>query len=434
MSGRYEKSPIKVLLVDDDEDSYNLIGRLLSDISKSQYVLSWEYSFEAASQRMMQNDQDVCLLDYRLGEYTGLDLLRVAQEQGFKAPIILLTGEVDQNVDVEAMQAGAVDYLPKGKTDACLLERSIRYAIEHSLTLDALRKSEKRYKKLLEAVTNYIYMVKIENGKAVHTSHSPGCQAVTGYTAEEFMEEPYLLRSIVHPNDLPLVAAQTSRALSGEAVSPFEYRLHHKDGGVHWVRSTIVLRHNEQGDLVGYDGLIADISEGRRMEDHLRYMSQHDVMTSLYNRAFFSEELLKLEQSGLYPISIVMADMDGLKAVNDEQGHLAGDEALKRTAALLEGAFRAEDVVARLGGDEFGVLLPSTTEAEVERKLAYIRNELWADRQAGERSPRSISVGAAPVYQGGSLSAGLKQADKLMYQDKAARRAVSQETHLFEEL
>jgi diguanylate cyclase (GGDEF)-like protein/PAS domain S-box-containing protein len=429
-----QKTLIKVLLIDDDEDSYYLIGNLLSDISRDQYILSWESSYEAASQKMLQNDQDVCLLDYRLGEHSGLELLQIAQEQGFKAPIIFLTGDGDRSVDVAAMQAGAADFLPKGQADASLLERSIRYAIAHTHTLDALRKSEGRYKKLLEAVTNYIYVVKIENGRPVVTFHSPGCQAVTGYTAEEFLENPDLFHSIVYPLDQALVTFQTSRALSGEVVSPFEYRLHHKEGGVHWVRNTLVLQHNEQGDLVGYDSLIADITDRRQMEDNLRYMSQHDAMTGLHNRAFFSEELLRLEECKLYPVSIIIADVDGLKAVNDEQGHLAGDALIKRTAVLLKKTFSSEDVSARLGGDEFGVLMPNIGTAEAENKLAQLRAALGAENQDGKSMPLRISFGLMTVQQGGSLSVGLKQADQRMYQDKATRRTAGQGIRVSKEL
>lgn len=421
-----QKIPIKVLLIDDDEDSYCLIRDLLREVRRRQYTLSWEYSYEAASERMKLNDQDVCLLDYRLGEHTGLDLLRVAQEQGFTAPIIILTGSGDQNVDVETMKAGAADYLLKENTDVALLERSIRYSISHARTLSALQKSEQRYKNLLEAVTNYIYMVKIENGRATHTSHSLGCEAVTGYTPENFMERPDLLSGIVHPDDKHLVVAQTKLTLAGETVSPFEYRLHNKKGEVHWVRNTIVLHHNEDGILIGYDGLIADVTERRNMEDHLRYISQHDTMTGLHNRAFFSEEMLKIEKEGTRPVSIIMADMDGLKALNDTHGHHAGDDALKRMAALLKKVFRLEDAVARIGGDEFSVLICGADEVQARKKIDQIKNELNADNKTGN-PPLSLSLGAVTVHKGESLADGLKQADRLMYRDKADRRSANKD-------
>ena len=126
--------------------------------------------------------------------------------------------------------------------------------------------------------------------------------------------------------------------------------------------------------------------------------------------------------------------MDGLKAVNDEQGHLAGDALIKRTAVLLKKTFSSEDVSARLGGDEFGVLMPNTDTAEAENKLAQLRVALGAENQDGKSIPLRISFGLMTVQQRGSLSAGLKQADQRMYQDKATRRTASQGIRVSKEL
>src|SRR3990172_9354051 len=117
---------IRVLLVDDDED-YNVLTRgLLSDIEGQPYELEWQATYNTALEAMEHNTYDVCLLDYHLTEHTGLDLLRAALERGYPAPLIMLTGQGDHAVDLEAMRAGAADYLTKGKTDAAMLERSIR--------------------------------------------------------------------------------------------------------------------------------------------------------------------------------------------------------------------------------------------------------------------------------------------------------------------
>lgn len=139
---------IRVLLVDDDED-YNVLTRgLLSDIEGQPYELEWQATYNTALEAMDHNTYDVCLLDYHLTEHTGLDLLRAALERGYPAPLIMLTGQGDHAVDLEAMRAGAADYLTKGKTDAAMLERSIRYAIERARTLEALRQSEQQIAEL----------------------------------------------------------------------------------------------------------------------------------------------------------------------------------------------------------------------------------------------------------------------------------------------
>jgi len=125
---------IKVLLVDDDEDDYLLTKDLFSQISTLSYDLEWISSYGEAMKVIGRIRHDICLFDYRLGEYTGLDLLREAVSAGCKAPIILLTGQGDNGTDIEAIKRGAADYLSKSDITAPLLERSVRYAIERKRT------------------------------------------------------------------------------------------------------------------------------------------------------------------------------------------------------------------------------------------------------------------------------------------------------------
>lgn len=131
---------IRVLLVEDDADDYILTRDLFREIEGRRFVVDWVSSYDSALETIAQNQHDVYLLDYRLGEHNGLELLREAVRQGSQAPLILLTGQGDRAVDLEAMQSGAADYLIKGRIDADLLERSIRYAIERKHTEEALRR------------------------------------------------------------------------------------------------------------------------------------------------------------------------------------------------------------------------------------------------------------------------------------------------------
>lgn len=121
---------INVLLVDDDEDDYVLTRDWLMEIESEQFELTWVDTYEAAIEAIQECKHDVYLLDYRLGDRNGLELLSIALCSGCKAPLILLTGQGDLEVDLKAMRAGVSDYLVKGEIDAKLLERSIRYAIE----------------------------------------------------------------------------------------------------------------------------------------------------------------------------------------------------------------------------------------------------------------------------------------------------------------
>jgi two-component system cell cycle sensor histidine kinase/response regulator CckA len=121
---------IKVLLVEDDEDDFLITRDLLSEIPGHRFALDWVKTPKTGLEAMLLNQHDVCLVDYRLGAQTGVELLRTALERGCQAPIILLTGAGEHQVDLEAMQAGAADYLVKVELQANALERSIRYALQ----------------------------------------------------------------------------------------------------------------------------------------------------------------------------------------------------------------------------------------------------------------------------------------------------------------
>lgn len=139
---------IRVLLVEDDEDDYILTESLLSEINTNSFDLDWVTTYDAALEALARDNHDVCLLDYRLGARTGLDLLRETQLNGSRPPIILLTGQGDREIDMLAMEAGAADYLVKNQLNANQLERSIRYAIQQKRAeedhLRIIREQEKR--------------------------------------------------------------------------------------------------------------------------------------------------------------------------------------------------------------------------------------------------------------------------------------------------
>ncbi len=129
-----DTSPIRVLVVDDDHDDYVILRDLFLEIETGKFRLEWVETYDAAIERMVRNEYDVCLVDYLLGERNGLELMNEAIKNGCKVPIILLTGKGAREVDMAAMKAGASDYLDKGEIGPSLLERSIRYAIERKRT------------------------------------------------------------------------------------------------------------------------------------------------------------------------------------------------------------------------------------------------------------------------------------------------------------
>jgi two-component system cell cycle sensor histidine kinase/response regulator CckA len=147
----------------------------------------------------------------------------------------------------------------------------------------ALHQSEERYRRITEAVTDYIFTVRIEDGHPVETVHSPACVAVTGYTPEDFAADPHLWLRMVHEEDRGAVQDRIAQVLLGQAVQPLEHRISRKGGLMRWVRNTLVPNYDSHGKLLSYDGLISDIDERKRAEETLR--ESEELFRNVYDTA-----------------------------------------------------------------------------------------------------------------------------------------------------
>ena len=175
--------------------------------------------------------------------------------------------------------------------------------------------------------------------------------------------------------------------------------------------------------MVEFQAVGRDITDRKKVEDELRYLSTHDRLTGIYNRAYFEEEQARLDHGRQFPVSVLMADVDGLKETNDTHGHQAGDELLRQTAEVLKSAFRAQDVVARIGGDEFGILLAGADPEVAQASIDRIRKNLEIHNSTPGNILIRLSLGYASAVAAGDLSEATKQADTLMYQEKFQMRA-----------
>ncbi|HSH51050.1 MAG TPA: PAS domain-containing protein, partial [Bacteroidales bacterium] len=144
---------------------------------------------------------------------------------------------------------------------------------------------ENRYERLINFLTDYIYTVKIENGKAVDTYHGPGCINVTGYTSQDYRDDPELWYRMVHKKDAEKVLAQARKALAGQDVEPMEHRIIHRDGSIRWIRNSIIITRDEFSNPIYYDGLINDITNLKQAEEaaaiRQQQLLQADKMASL---------------------------------------------------------------------------------------------------------------------------------------------------------
>lgn len=201
----------------------------------------------------------------------------------------------------------------------------------------------------------------------------------------------------------------------------FEWSHQRRDGST--FPAEVTLTSYQLGDEVVLQASVRDITDRKCQEEKLQYLSLHDTLTGLYNRAFFEEEMRRLSGSREYPVTIVVADMDGLKLINDTMGHLRGDELLQVCAKVLKRSLRNYDVLARIGGDEFAVILPRADQAVAKKVIERINGFCEEYNLEHNELPLNISLGAATAERETMpLEDIYKKADDLMYRDKLERK------------
>ncbi len=174
--------------------------------------------------------------------------------------------------------------------------------------------------------------------------------------------------------------------------------------------------HEEDWSLVQIS--LTDITARKKAEAYLEYLGKHDVLTKLYNRAFYVDELNRLERREFHPVSIIVLDLNGLKVTNDQWGHAVGDSLLRRVGEVLGEAVRPPCHAARIGGDEFAVLLPAIDELGAASLVEEIRSLVEINNQYYSNIPLNISVGWATSVVGEKMESVAKRADLLMYENK----------------
>jgi len=270
---------IKVLVIDDDKDDYILTRDLFTLVRGEDYAVDWAPSYEEGLALTRRQEHHVCLVDYRLGEHTGVQLIREVREAQLNTPMILLTGQGDFEVDVEAMEAGATDYLIKDETSPSRLERTIRYAVRLNTVRcnaeQALRDSETKFRSLVQSASEGLRRERamIENALDVictidasgkFVSVSPASLKIWGYEPEELIGRRFI--EFVTIDDVEKTLAVDASIVAGTEATDFENRYIHKDGSLVDTMWTSFWSESEQ--LVF--AVARDITARKLMEEELR--------------------------------------------------------------------------------------------------------------------------------------------------------------------
>jgi diguanylate cyclase (GGDEF)-like protein/PAS domain S-box-containing protein len=413
--------------VEDDEDDFVLTRDLLAESRRTEFVVDWVNSFDGALTSVAHERHDVILVDYRLGEQDGIELIRQARSMDLHAPLILLTGQGDGDIDLLAMRAGAADYLLKGQIDAQLLERSIRYSLEQSRTLHALRESEERYALSARGANDGLWVWDLREDNVYY---SPRWKAMLGYSEDEIGNDPDDWFSRVHPDDIALLRATIDRHLRGDTPHfEHEHRMREWDGNFRWMLTRGLAIRDANGVATRIAGSQTDITERKLAVERLMHDAFHDGLTGLPNRALFMDRLqrameMRRRHDALF--AVLFLDLDRFKVVNDSLGHTFGDELLVGVAQRLTSMLRASDTVARLGGDEFAMLIEAIErDTDAVRAAQRVQDAVSAPFRIGAHDIyTTVSIGIALSSSGHQRPEDvLRDADIAMYRAKARGKA-----------
>jgi len=284
----------------------------------------------------------------------------------------------------------------------------------------ALIASEAKHKAMIANISDGIAILD-QNGTLKYSS--PNFEEWFGWYKVEIINSE--LWKFVHPDDLERIRIEFLDLLKrDEEVITVEFRLKCKDESYKdiWLTGANLINDiNIQGLLLNFH----DITERKKREQEIFYLSYHDVLTGLYNRACFEEESERLDNERQLPISIIMGDINGLKLINDAFGHAEGDKLLTGIAKILSSCCRSEDIVARTGGDEFCILLPQTSSetAQTICRRIYKMCENYEDKKDKEIFYISISLGyATKMSSSQPLEGVIKLAEEQMYKQKLLER------------
>jgi diguanylate cyclase (GGDEF)-like protein/PAS domain S-box-containing protein len=274
---------------------------------------------------------------------------------------------------------------------------------------DAIRRSESKYREMFENSLDGRYR-STPDGKYIEVNQA--LVEMLGYSSSKELMEI----------DIPaqLYSDSSDRLDSYLRKGLFEVLFNRKDGTKMLVEVSSKVIY-ENGSPACCLGSVRDITRRKEAEEEIRFLSFHDKLTGLYNRAYFDEELKRLDASRQLPLTIIIGDVNGLKVINDSLGHRTGDELLKIIAGILKESFRDEDIIARWGGDEFAGILPHTGKHEARRIIDRVMKR--CRKESGPGMPLSISFGLSTrnnIYR--EMDSVLKAAEDKMYRHKLIDR------------
>ena len=409
------------------EDDPGLSLLLKKHLERRGYSVDLAADGEKGLKMLDAGQYDVLLVDYDLPFLGGLDVLRGLSSKGMPVPVIMLTGEGNESVAVEALKLGASDYIVKDVEMRYLelLPAVINRVFSKQQLInerrrmeDAIRESEERYRKLVELSPDGISIH--AEGKFVFINPT-GARMLGAEHPDQIIGMSAM--DVVHPDFKDMAKSRTEQLeKSADMVPWMEEKYVRLDGGVIDVEVAGVKFVYEGKHAV--QRLFKDITERKQVEQRLERLALYDTLTGLPNRMLFFDrmnQLLALARRNQYVLALLYMDLDNFKHINDTFGHEVGDLVLVEASKRMTSCMRSSDTVARMGGDEFiGICAPIAAPGDA----VVVTNKIIAAlarpfRMKGLELAMGVSVGIS-IYplDGDDAETLVNKADAAMYKIK----------------
>lgn len=404
---------VKILIIDDDEDDYFIIADYIKDIPDLKAIVDWKYTYDDGLQAIKSKKYDIYFVDYLLGARSGVDLLKEAIDSGCEEPIIMLTGQGNYDIDIQAMKIGAVDYQVKSDLNSVMLERTLRYALDRTANLKALKANERKYRNIFKRSKDIMF---VADNNLTFSDINNAVFEILAYTPEECINNISLYNFIADQETKDYISNELK---DGGEILDKELILKSKNGDDKICSLTISKEISPDDEARNYyQGIIHDITNLKKMEKatvqsaklgmagRLVRTLAHEVRNPLNNISLSVEQVEEEATESVMPFLNIISRNAG--RINDIIGE------------LLNSSRPAEIVLAQV---DLGVLVKAVVEEAKDRltlkkirlKETYETDELYimADEKKLVLALRNIVTNAieAMEEETGQLSVGIMQND-----------------------
>ncbi len=375
-----ESERIVILVVDDNEASLYASSRILKKAGFN--VLEAGTGLEALE--MAQQQPGLIILDLNLPDIDGFEVCKRLKEDAKTSGILVLhLTAAYRNLEskINSLESGADAYLTQPVDDRELIA-TIHLLFKYKNAEKRAAFEAIQWKTTFDTISDGICLV---DQKGIVQRFNKSFKEHLGKEDNDIYNLSY--HELLYDKEAASGNFQPSQMYL-QSINNQRMELMSKN---RWFSIHVDMVPGKSNKIEGYILIMHDITERKRSEDELAYLSFHDVLTGLYNRRFFENELTRIDTKQNLPISIIMCDINGLKLINDSFGHDSGDALLQKAAETIKKSCREEDMIARIGGDEFVVLLPKTASDEAARIANCLKE--FASKETVSNVELSISYG-----------------------------------------